>query len=804
MNRRNNVYIRWFNPKRSIRLANNKYQSKTFLSRRAIPVPKNYAYLKTQADLNQLDFDNFPSWVTSFVMKPNHGSKWQWIYIVKEIKRPDPNQNIITQDRSSFWKIKPTSINRWYEFLVKEERITEEALKKIISRMLDGRYSSQRRPDSVILEEKLIPSKWFSSFCEYGLADIRIIMFNLVPVLAMLRMPTALSWWKANLAQGGVGFGIDIVTGRINTLYHAWQTYTKKFPDPRSHFYYQGIEYRQQVLEHSANAQYFVNSGYLWMDWVITKNWPKLLEINARSGLEIQNINNQPLLHIMRKIEDINITDPQKWLEISKSLFWKERISTKAPQNVIYLSQLWKLYYTRNNKKKSLATTVNIDLQQKQNSASKSIFKKLEDVSNISLNLWENITPISNINFVLDTNIKWNTVVLWQENIWNYYIKPEYKKTKFTKVFASDAYLKEEIPWLKLMDNKLSTISRALNLTSILNPINYLDEFDKFIAAKWNYNPQFVYNFPTYKYLKGLDEELDDINNRYRQKDYFSSKISQLFYDKVDELHSKIQLLIAYKKQDINNIKLYNDLLFWTIDEELLQKSYEVLKNNKTRTKQTNEFVDAWYVKKVVSDILEKRKFKHRVIVGGNKSRMSVSFSRSTIIVRIAWSSMYKKRELPWILAHELEVHARRYLAGKETGRHILRQWTAQYIITEEWLAVYSSEQAIQKELSKFRNVNSYGKYILSHQAESLSFAECYDYIHTMKWYYKSTRSYKWFFDKILKQKKWIKDTSQTWFYGKDRVYAKWHDLVSSLTDKEREKLISIWKIKYEDLDYFK
>jgi glutathione synthase/RimK-type ligase-like ATP-grasp enzyme len=42
-------------------------------------------------------------------------------------------------------------------------------------------------------------------YCEYGLADIRVIVFNLIPVAAMLRVPTKESDGKANLDRGAIG-----------------------------------------------------------------------------------------------------------------------------------------------------------------------------------------------------------------------------------------------------------------------------------------------------------------------------------------------------------------------------------------------------------------------------------------------------------------------------------------------------------------------------------------------------------------------------------------------------------------------
>jgi len=45
---------------------------------------------------------------------------------------------------------------------------------------------------------------------------------------------------------------------------------------------------------------------------VITNEGPKLLEINARAGLEVQKVSNTRLQKVLDKIEDLSIIDPEK------------------------------------------------------------------------------------------------------------------------------------------------------------------------------------------------------------------------------------------------------------------------------------------------------------------------------------------------------------------------------------------------------------------------------------------------------------------------------------------------------------
>lgn len=67
-----------------------------------------------------------------------------------------------------------------------------------------------------------------------------------------------------------------------------------------------------EILLQSSCTQQAVNLGYLAVDWTITTTGPKILEINARAGLEIQNVTGVPLRKRIAKIEDMRIANPEK------------------------------------------------------------------------------------------------------------------------------------------------------------------------------------------------------------------------------------------------------------------------------------------------------------------------------------------------------------------------------------------------------------------------------------------------------------------------------------------------------------
>ena len=88
--------------------------------------------------------------------------------------------------------------------------------------------------------------------------------------------------------------------------------YQNKFPKRFTDFKGKKIPYRNDILFLSSKVQYYVNLGYLALDWVITNEGPKLLEINARAGLEVQKVTNTRLARMLDKISDIKVNDPEK------------------------------------------------------------------------------------------------------------------------------------------------------------------------------------------------------------------------------------------------------------------------------------------------------------------------------------------------------------------------------------------------------------------------------------------------------------------------------------------------------------
>ncbi len=356
-NARNLLYIKKFNDKKGIRLANNKLQTKDFLVERGIPFAKTYGIISSRKELYDFDFSYLPK--KNFVVKPNHGSKGKGVYIVKYIPEEWLVASILQKEKKTSHKIIKKLQDFWSHikeiffqkfegphpagsYQIGEMILTDREFRRRLLDIVDGKFSLTSWGDKIIIEEKLVAGELFKEFCEFWLADIRVIVFNLVPVATMIRVPTKDSGGKANLAQWGSGLGIEVGSGKITSLLYKEKIYKKKFPKKFAHFQGKKIPYRNDILFLSSKVQYFVNLWYLALDRVITNEGPKLLEINARAGLEVQKVSNTKLQKVLDKLSDLKIIDPEKWVEIAKSLFSEEK-SDLLTSKLLYLSQYGKL-----------------------------------------------------------------------------------------------------------------------------------------------------------------------------------------------------------------------------------------------------------------------------------------------------------------------------------------------------------------------------------------------------------------------------------------------------------------------------
>lgn len=297
MNARNLEYIRPCNHGGAIRFANDKLRSKEVFFASGIPVPMVYGIVRKRKDLEVFKWENLPK---SFVLKPNHGRGGEGIKIIYGQKK---DLNWISTEGES---------------------VTIRDLQDQIMNIFDGFYSLSGVPDIAFLEERIKLSKEFKPYSYKGIPDIRVIVYNKVPVMAMLRLPTKESKGKANLHLGGIGVGIDVATG-ITTHSIIRDQLIEKTPDTKLALRGIRIPYWRNILEIAIKCQIVSKLGYAGVDVAIDKErGPVVLEINARPGLSIQNANLASLKYRLRKVKGLKVQNELHGIRIAQDLFGGE------------------------------------------------------------------------------------------------------------------------------------------------------------------------------------------------------------------------------------------------------------------------------------------------------------------------------------------------------------------------------------------------------------------------------------------------------------------------------------------------
>jgi len=278
MNARNIDYIGRYNDRTLYPLVDDKLQTKKLATQHGLKTPELLGSIEFQGQIKKL-LEYVPSG-KGFVLKPAQGSGGKGILVVTH------------HDGENFFK--PNG-----------ERYNLHELKRHASNILSGLYSLGGKDDVVIIERIIEFDNVFDGFSFEGVPDVRIIVYRGYPVMAMMRLSTSMSDGKANLHQGAVGVGIDIVTGKAVSAVQ-FDRPIELHPDTDKELMSLEVPHWDEILELASGSYDMTNLGYLGADIVLDKSeGPMMLELNARPGLAIQIANSQGLLKRFEQIDKV-------------------------------------------------------------------------------------------------------------------------------------------------------------------------------------------------------------------------------------------------------------------------------------------------------------------------------------------------------------------------------------------------------------------------------------------------------------------------------------------------------------------
>lgn len=739
MNARNLEYVSRHNSHADKKFADDKIFTKNFLSSRGIGVAKLFHVVKSHTQLTPEFIEALPD---KFVLKPNHGFGGGGIYVFIE-------------KRGKKW-ITPSG-----------EKFNHDDIYRHCIEILDGKYSISGVRDSVIFEEVLEAHPAFASLTEVGLPDVRVIVFNRVPVLAMLRVPTDESDGKANMELGAYGMGIDLSTGRTTgAAYHS--KFLKKLPNGEPTVGFQ-VPFWDEILLSAAKSQHTTGIGFLGCDFVVTNSGVKVLELNARPGLKIQVANKVALKPRLKKVSDLNIATPEDGAKIAKSLF----ASTVSIADIgVKKEVIGAVESVVLNLATPETVLARIDLMAEGNTISPRLADHVGSLVDVTIAGQRLKLPVK----VGDTGKE--DLILAGKYMTDFLIDVNKKVEHAPELLSADLDERK----LKSFDEKLAELDEQVRMLAVLNPQNLLEQKELFFGHP-DYTPRFSY--------RPFDLDVDRIRRELKRMPNISHPLAPLFHAKIVELEKRLNLLEA---RETDNFTHCSEELYGKATQGIYRSAVNFLKKNSPIIPDDSEVVDAKQAAAVVMDFCKNNKLGHWVIsiIDDSVADMQVT-KRGKVLIRK--DATFSKARLKALLVHEIGTHVFRFENGKRQDFRIFSRGTAGYLETEEGLAIYNQNQL---------GLNLGEKYLTPallvvaiFMANKMGFRQLFEFLQQT---YDLSDDLAW--KLCIKAKRGTADQSKPGAFTKDLAYFKGErEVVKFLKDGGGIKDLYVGKITIGDLE---
>ncbi len=731
INARNLLYIRPYNKKKAVRMADNKLKSKQFLSARGVPVPKLFATIRDQEELERFDFSSLPS---AFVLKPNYGFGGEGII------------PIIGRKNGKYVKASGS--------LMTQEEIIEH-----IGDILDGRFSLSGVADTAFFEQLVVCDETLDKYSYKGLPDIRIVVHNLIPVMAMLRLPTIESDGKANIHQGAVGVGIDIARGTTTHILYRGKI-VDEIPGIGPLESLQ-IPYWDEILEIASKVQLVTNLGYLAADIVIDKNaGPVLLEINARAGLAVQIANLAPLRKRLQRIEGVKVNSPEKGVRIAKDMFSTVFTSTqkKEPKKEV-IGNMEKVRLLGEGHVKQVWASINPLLEH--SIVDRALAEELElsahegDSGLVKLKVTLAEKRVQTLARLEDLSGKEFDVVLGRRDLRDFLIDPSRNKSLGTKLPQKQILETPKLakqPNFSEVDQKLISIDRQLKLLYHLKPTNLVEQRERFMKDPTS-NPEFIYPELMFDSLH-LREDL--AKTKILLGD---DALSQLFMGKALEIEKKIHLLESIGTDNFTEASL---ALFGRPDEAELQSARNKLAKRPSNFPAPKDWVEPDEAVQHFREVLDSYGLSHwKVKIKETMVADCLAGKSNALFVRK--NARFTKNRIRMLVAHEIETHVLTAENGKAQPYRLFSRGWANYLETQEGLAIWNQEHVLDHDVEK--NYRSASLVFVVDFALTHTFVETFDYCRKLGMTPKKA------FQTALKVKRGFENTAELGAFTKDHVY---------------------------------
>lgn len=330
-------------------------------------------------------------------------------------------------------------------------------------------------------------------------------------------------------------------------------------------------------------------------------------------------------------------------------------------------------------------------------------------------------------------------------------------------------------------DRELCALERDIKLLAYLKPTNLTLEKKLFFSGKRR-NPVFTY--------RSLRFDENKLRNRLRSFETDRTPTGFLLKKKIEEETTKLDLLAHRGKPEFLNI---SEKLYGAATGELEKDAAAVLKNPHAYSGPHRHFSTSEVQEKLESVLASYGLANWRVRQKSELVSDIAAGKRNALFVREG--IVFTEQRMARIIAHEIETHILTAENGKHQPLRLFERGFANYLETQEGLAIYAQEcQTTCRELA-------------AHRVSYLTLAVCEAARGSFRDVFEKMRAYglseEKSFRMAMRAKRGICDTAEKGAFTKDLLYLKGYRRIEAFAKEGGDlKKLYVGKIALEDLPF--
>ncbi len=177
--------------------------------------------------------------------------------------------------------------------------------------------------------------------------------------------------------------------------------------------------------------------------------------------------------------------------------------------------------------------------------------------------------------------------------------------------------------------------------------------------------------------------------------------IRQIYFEKINELHNRLAVIIAIKNKDDVAVSAAVDHLFGEPTQSVneLTNEFNELLNRSHQLHTHQHSIDANLFRRMIESTLNHYGITNWKIVETKRPSLSVIHSdKNGITIKLPTKFSSSRARAARLLTHEIEVHVLRSFNGQNSPIALLGRGLANYVSTDEGLAVYMQQKLKAEE----------------------------------------------------------------------------------------------------------